>query len=477
MNEASLRGVPCFYRRLAARTTPVRAFEALYADEPRAFLYESLEAHGGQGRYSFIGARPRAVLRARRDQIELEIAGQVKTWRGNPLAALRELVRPQTDTPPVAPFCGGAVGYFGYDTVRYFERIADENPDDLNAPDAFFLVPQEVICFDHLDHVVHVLLFQESGHAERLDEIRGALSTCDGEEPATQTAVGSGADVPDSPLPPSNMTPAEFESMVEQAKEYIRAGDIFQVVLSQRFEFEVTAPPLTLYQALRRTNPSPYMYYLTLDDLHIAGSSPEVLVRLVGRRVVTRPLAGTRRRGRTPEEDAALEAELRTDPKEQAEHVMLVDLGRNDLGRVSEAGSIRLADVLQVERHSRVMHLVSNVEGWLREGLDAVDVLRATFPAGTVSGAPKVRAMEIIESLEPARRGIYAGAIGYLSLLGDMDLCIAIRTMVIRGRRGFIQAGAGIVADSIPRREYQETVNKARALLRAVELVRSGRIG
>lgn len=268
----------------------------------------------------------------------------------------------------------------------------------------------------------------------------------------------------------SNMTKEQFEHMVERAKEYIFAGDIFQVVLSQRFEFSLTTPPLRLYQALRLTNPSPYMYYLKLDDLHIAGSSPEMLVTLSGSKVVTRPLAGTRRRGHTPEEDEALARELQTDQKERAEHVMLVDLGRNDLGRVCEYGSIELSDLLQIERHSKVMHLVSNVEGWLLPNRDALDLFQAVFPAGTVTGAPKVRAMQIIDELEPVRRGVYAGAIGYFSLLGDLDLCIAIRTIVMRGNQGFIQAGAGIVADSISHLEYKETLNKAHALMRAVQL-------
>ncbi|NUQ49284.1 MAG: anthranilate synthase component I family protein, partial [Phycisphaerae bacterium] len=281
-------------------------------------------------------------------------------------------------------------------------------------------------------------------------------------------AVGAGGELSVR----SNMARPQFEAMVERAREYIRAGDVFQVVLSQRFEFEAAAPPLAYYRALRETNPSPYMYYLRLSDLHIAGSSPEVLVGLTGRRVLTRPLAGTRPRGATEEEDLALARELRADPKEQAEHVMLVDLGRNDLGRVCEGGSVRVSDVMEIERHSRVMHLVSSVEGWLREDCDAVDVFRATFPAGTVSGAPKIRAMQVIDELEPQRRGVYAGAIGYFSYLGDMDLCIAIRTMVLHRGRGHIQAGAGVVADSVAAREYEETLNKANALLRAARLAR-----
>jgi len=477
-----------WYRRVATRASPLKLFEALYAERPYAFLYESLEARGTRGRYSFLGARPRAVFEARRDQYTLR-SGQrldvVQAGRGAPLDALRRLIPRQSDTPPVAPFCGGAVGYLSYDAVRWCENLPARHADDAGVPDACFLFPQEVICFDHLEKVVHVLLFMDGGQPARFEQIVAALARiadADREgEPPGEPRLGPDLALPADPDPAgstaleasamrSNMTQAEFEAMVLRAKEYILAGDVFQVVLSQRLEFPLTAPPQRLYKALRDTNPSPYMYYLRLGELHIAGSSPEILVKLIGRKVVTRPLAGTRRRGRTAEEDEALAAELRADPKERAEHVMLVDLGRNDLGRVCEYGSVRLTETLEIERHSKVMHLVSNVEGWLRDGLDAFDVFRAVFPAGTVSGAPKVRAMQIIDELEPDRRGVYAGAIGYFSLLGDLDLCIAIRTIVMHGGRGYIQAGAGIVADSVPAREYDETLNKARALWRAVQL-------
>jgi len=500
MSLPSLPRVPCWYRRLPSRAVPLKLFQALYSDEPSAFLYESLESHGGRGRYSFIGAKPRAVFRCRADELELRVNGKTHSDTGPPLEALRRLIHVQSDAPPVAPFCGGAVGYLSYDTVRWAEAIPDENPDDLNVPDAHFLFPREVICFDHRDNVIHVLLYQQHKQEQRLDEIKAALAVIgEGEQPAPPLPdadalagenvacgphagrserenageVAAGVSWPVDTTLKSNMTKDEFGRMVARAKEYIYAGDVCQVVLSQRFEFPLTTPPLRLYQALRLTNPSPYMYYLKLDDLHIAGSSPEMLVTLIGRKVVTRPLAGTRRRGRTAEEDEALARELRADKKEQAEHVMLVDLGRNDLGRVCEYGSIGLTEVLEIERHSKVMHLVSNVEGWLREGRDALDVFRAVFPAGTVTGAPKVRAMEIIDELEPVRRGVYAGAIGYFSLLGDLDLCIAIRTIVMRGDRGFIQAGAGIVADSVPRLEYKETLNKAHALMHAVQVART----
>ncbi len=525
----------CWYRRLASRVSPLALFERLYAGEPYAFLYESLEAHGGRGRYSFLGARPHAIFSARGDALTLELDGTTHRDRGSPLEALRRLMPAQSDAPPVAPFCGGAVGYLGYDLVRWCEPVELRNPDDIGVPDVLMIFPREVLCFDHLEKLVHVLLYLPDGHERRHAELleaisgisdeatkrrsdegedtkarrhegtkgsdgamkrrreQGARGIIGGQTPSSglaerseqrpgdrRTAEGGCPPLPaESGCPPcdprtpgsaisSNMSPADFERMVERAREYIFAGDIFQVVLSQRFSFDLPAEPIGLYRALRVTNPSPYMYYLHLGDLHIAGSSPELLVRCVGRKVVTRPLAGTRRRGRDAAEDAALADELLRDEKERAEHVMLVDLGRNDLGRVCTPGSVELTEVLQIERHSKVMHLVSNVEGWLRDDCDAFDVVRATFPAGTVSGAPKVRAMQIIEELEPVRRGVYAGAIGYFSLLGDVDLCIAIRTLVMRHGKGYVQAGAGIVADSVPQREYQETVNKARALLEAV---------
>jgi len=469
MSLPPLPRIAAWHRRVAARAVPVRVFERLYGGEPWGFLYESLEAHGNHGRYSFIGGRPMAVFKARRDQLELCIDGQTHHERGSQLAALRKLIRTDADVPPVAPFCGGAVGYLAYDTVRWTEAIPDEKPDELGTPDACLLFPREVICFDHLDQVAHVVLFDGEHRERRLAEIQAALADSERRDEARVERVDDASIIDSVELKPG-MSRAQFERMVERAKEYIRAGDVFQVVLSQRFGFSLTVPPLKLYQALRITNPSPYMYFLKLDELHIAGSSPEVLVKLAGRRAVTRPLAGTRRRGANDAEDAALAAELLADPKERAEHVMLVDLGRNDLGRVCQFGTLKLSDVLQVERHSKVMHLVSQVEGWLRDGCDALDLYQAAFPAGTVSGAPKVRAMQIIEELEPVRRGIYAGAIGYFSLLGDMDLCIAIRTIVMTGDRGWIQAGAGIVADSRPELEYEESVNKARALMRAVQL-------
>ncbi|MBI5866656.1 MAG: anthranilate synthase component I [Planctomycetes bacterium] len=494
MTSKSAAGVECLpkvppfsYRRFATRAAPLALFERLYGGDPIAFLYESLESRGVRGRYSFVGGRPHWTLRAQGMSSRLTCGGRTQRIDGNPLETLRSLVRAHPEVPPVAPFCGGAVGYLSYDSVRWIERIPSKSINEPEIADAFFLFPREVICFDHLEKVVHVLVYSEDGREKRLRDIAAALASL---EPSSHSEEPAAAPAASAAFPPpgliANMTREQFCAMVLRAKEHINAGDIFQVVLSQRFEFSLsdvppdglatptpeTARALAVYRALRTTNPSPYMYFLRLEDLHIAGSSPEMLVRSYGRRVTTKPLAGTRRRGETPEEDALLETQLRADPKERAEHVMLVDLGRNDLGRVCEYGSVHATGIMDIERHSRVMHLVSTVEGWLADGRDAIDVFSAAFPAGTVSGAPKVRAMEIIDELEPTRRGVYAGAIGYFSLLGDVDLCIAIRSIVMKGEKGYIQAGAGIVADSSPEAEYEETLNKAAALFRAVAAVR-----
>src|SRR5262245_25360637 len=346
----------CTYRRLPARSAPLSLFESLYGSDEIAFLYESLENDGARGRYSFVGGRPLWTLRCKGDASELNIGGSTHTIAGNPLQTLRALVTVQPDVPPVAPFCGGAVGYLGYDSVRWIERIPDSHPDPLGIADAFFLFPREILCFDHVDKVVHVLLYQDRGQTERLAEIAAMLERSEREgsssasKPSTQAEPGRLPQSAAAPTLTANMTREQFFGMVARAKEYIHAGDIFQVVLSQRFEFAMSCAPLDLYRALRITNPSPYMYYLKLGDLHVAGPAPQLLGRASGRRVSSRPRAGTRRRGDTPAEDAALEAELRADPKERAEHVMLVDLGRNDLGRVCEYGSVDATDVLSVER-------------------------------------------------------------------------------------------------------------------------------
>jgi anthranilate synthase component 1 len=372
------------------------------------------------------------------------------------------------DVPGVAPFVGGAVGYLGYDMVRFYESIPNENPDDLQFPESLFIFPEEVIVFDHVAGETHLIVYADTHENGRLDYMEQYVLACN--RTASQTARNLVFSSPSRDTAPmsSRTSEPQFTEAVRRAKEHIHAGEIFQVVLSRRFDFTLQGSPLDLYKKLRATNPSPYMYLLNFAELQVLGSSPEMLVKLEGRRVVTRPLAGTRPRGSTPNEDIATEKDLLADEKERAEHVMLVDLARNDLGRVCKYGTVRTTEFLDIERYSRVIHLVSHVVGELAEGLDAFDVLRATFPAGTVSGAPKVRSMEIIDELETARRGVYAGAIGYFSVRGDMDMCIAIRTIVVHNRRGFIQAGAGIVADSEPDREFAETLAKASGLIRAV---------
>ncbi len=453
------------YRRMRGSPAPLDVYRALYDGERYGFIYESLEARGSRGRYSFLGGRPGRILRSAGREIEIEENGCVVKKDGNPLDELRDLLRGGPQALPFATFPGGAVGYLGYDVVRFHAPLRPDSREGLGLPDTFLLFPDELIVVDHLDEVVHLLSY---AGADRLERMAEAVRALDGrpEPPITVAPATEEARLEYR----SNRSKEDFEDAVRRAQDHIRRGDIFQVVLSQRLEFELPARPLDLYAALRRTNPSPYMYYLNLDGLELAGSSPEVLVKLTGRRVVTRPLAGTRPRGATEEEDRELAAELLADEKERAEHVMLVDLARNDVGRDCIAGSVRVDDYLQIERYSRVMHLVSNVTARLRDDRDAVDLFRSCFPAGTVSGAPKVRAMQIIDELEPSRRGPYAGAIGYFSYLGDMDLCIAIRTLVCHAGRGYVQAGAGIVADSVPELEHRETLNKARGLLDSLAL-------
>ena len=452
--------------------SPVVLFEALYSNQPHSFLYESLALRGEHGRYSFMGGRPRQVFRARGECIELTADGRTETRTTNVLDGLRAVLNAMPDPPDVVPFAGGVVGYFAFDMVRQFERLPVRAIDEWAAPDAYFLVPDEIVIFDHLDNTTNIILYGDSAKCSRLAEIQSAFDLCSEDDGDDRDF--SLVEIDEPPILKSNMTPEQFKAAVTRVREYILAGDIFQAVISQRFEAPFLGNPLRLYRALRRTNPSPYMYYLSMDDHHLLGSSPEVLVKLVGRTATSRPLAGTRPRGRTPEEDDALSEELLADPKEAAEHVMLVDLARNDLGRVCDYGTICVNRFREIERYPRVMHIVSSVEGKIREGLDALDLFRAAFPAGTVSGAPKCRAMEIIEELEPTRRGNYAGAFGYIDARGDMDLCIAIRTIIVRSGRAFAQAGAGVVADSQPGREYAETVNKARALFHALQLAGAG---
>ncbi len=472
--------IPLMREVLADLDTPLSVYLKL-ARGPYSYLFESVQGGEKWGRYSIIGLPARTVLRVRDHELTIERDGAVveRETVADPLEAVRRF-QARYRVPAVAGlprFTGGLVGYFGYETIRYIEpRLgAMHKPDAIGAPDILLLVSDEVVVFDNLKGKLYVVIHADPATSdayaaanERLDQLVARLN-----DPVTH-AVAPAARAVDETDFVSAFSQAGFERAVERALEYIRAGDIMQVVLSQRLTIPYTAAPLDLYRALRTLNPSPYMYFLDLADLHIVGSSPEILVRLEDGQVTVRPIAGTRPRGRDDAQDKRLEEELLADPKERAEHIMLVDLGRNDVGRVAKTGSVRVSDQMVIERYSHVMHIVSNVTGALRDGMDAIDVLRATFPAGTVSGAPKVRAMEIIEELEPTRRGIYAGAVGYLGWGGNMDTAIAIRTAVIKGGQLFIQAGAGIVADSIPRNEWDETMNKARAIFRAVALAAGG---
>jgi anthranilate synthase component 1 len=472
--------IPLMCEVLADLDTPLSVYLKL-ARGPYSYLLESVQGGEKWGRYSIIGLPARTVLRVSGNELAVEKDGHIVERDAvvDPLEAVR-VFKARYRVPGVAGlprFTGGLVGYFGYETIRYIEpRLgAMRKPDAIGAPDILLMVSDEVVVFDNLKGKLYVVIHADPEVAgayerasRRLDDLVAHLS-----DPVAHASLPAASPVNEADFV-SAFSQAGFEKAVERSLEYIRAGDIMQVVLSQRLAIPYAAAPLDLYRALRTLNPSPYMYFLDLRGFHIVGSSPEILVRLEDGAVTVRPIAGTRPRGRDEAEDRRLEEELLADPKERAEHIMLVDLGRNDVGRVARIGSVRVTDQLVIERYSHVMHIVSNVTGELKDGMDAIDVLRATFPAGTVSGAPKVRAMEIIEELEPTRRGVYSGAVGYLGWGGNMDTAIAIRTAVIKDGQLFIQAGAGIVADSIPRSEWDETMNKARAIFRAVALAAGG---
>jgi len=480
--QASL--VPIYREILADCETPVSAFLKI-ARGSHAFLLESVEGGEKWGRYSFLGTDPALVVTARGAEVRIDRrdGSQQRERTRDPLATLRQLLyryRPGAVTG-LPRFHGGAVGYLGYDAVRYFERLPASLDDDLGLPEMHLLVPDVVLVFDRMTHTIKVIanvMLDEgvdpgaaySAAAGRIDETVECLAR--GTVVAPRAPVHPKVSEPKSET--SNMTPAEYCRIVERAKEHIRAGDVIQVVLSQRFEMPLRVAPFDIYRRLRVLNPSPYMFFLQLGEVALAGASPEVMARVEGSEITVRPIAGTRPRGRTDEEDLAFERELREDPKERAEHIMLVDLGRNDVGRVAKVGSVQVTERMIIERYSHVMHLVSNVRGTLAPGSDCYDAFRATFPAGTLSGAPKVRAMEIIEELEGVRRGVYGGAVGYFGFSGNMDTCIAIRTAVAVGDRLFVQAGAGIVADSDPEREHRESVNKAEAVFSAARLAEAG---
>ncbi len=469
--------VPLVLETFADLDTPLSVYLKL-ANQPYTYLLESVVGGERFGRYSFIGIAAESRLEVRgNDCLEFE-RGELKcsTRVDDPLQYIRQYqTRYKVAAQPGLPrFCGGLVGYFGYDTIRYIEKKlrAVSKPDPLDLPDILLLLSEQLAVVDNLSGRIFLVVYVDPGLADayergrqRLKELLEALR-CPVSIPAASGAAPQQAR--------SEFGETAYLEVVERAKRYIFDGDIMQVVLSQRMTQPFGASPLALYRALRALNPSPYMFFFNFGGFQVVGASPEILVRLENGNVTVRPIAGTRPRGTTPAEDAALAKELLADPKECAEHLMLMDLGRNDLGRVAQTGSVRVTDNMTIERYSHVMHIVSNVEGRLKPGLDAIAVLKATFPAGTVSGAPKVRAMEIIDEFEPTKRGVYAGAVGYLGFNGDMDLAIAIRTAVLKHGHLYVQAGGGIVADSVPQNEWQETQNKARAVLRAAEMALAG---
>ncbi|WP_144406961.1 anthranilate synthase component I [Paenibacillus sp. IHBB 10380] len=472
--------IPVVKRLLSDMETPIRIFQR-YAQRDHAFLLESVEGGSQWARYSFIGTDPFLMISGKKGKIILEKNGEQEIMKGKPVEELKALLRmyrsPKLDDMP--PFTGGAIGFFGYDLLQYYEKLPAHAVDDLHMDDIRFMFCDSIIVFDHVKQQILLVgnVHIKEGDTDsdiqasyeivsrKLEDIAEQLQEQGPRENVNSRSIPLDVELGDIK---SNMTKEQYIANVEQAKEYIRSGDIFQVVLSQRFHIETEVSPLHVYRVLRTLNPSPYMYYLKMNEEIIVGTSPEALVKVDGDRAETRPIAGTRPRGENEQEDRELSEELMADEKERAEHLMLVDLGRNDLGRVSQFGSVKCDSFMEIERYSHVMHLVSNVSGRLREDKDFFDAFLSCLPAGTVSGAPKLRAMEIIAELEKEARGAYAGAIGYLGFTGNMDSCITIRTLIFRKGKAYVQAGAGIVWDSVPEKEYEETVNKAKALLKAI---------
>jgi anthranilate synthase component 1 len=486
--DASL--VPVYRQLVGDTLTPVSAFCKIQEGD-WAFLFESVVGGERLGRYSFLGSGPFLRFQAFGNRVQLleNTPSDPRPGR-QPPAAPQEFEHPDPlrlleeklaayrapHVPGLPRFSGGAVGYTGYDAVRYVERLPHPPPDDRQLPDLCFAFYDRMVIFDHINKTVAAVAH---AHIDPADPARSYQAACERVDRLVERLQQGVADLQLTDIAPagevrraftSNFAPGAYEQAVEKCKEYIRAGDIFQVVLSQRLTTTTTARPFDIYRTLRVVNPSPFMFYLRAGPLALVGASPEIMVRVEGDRVTIRPLAGTRPRGKTEEEDERLAAELIADPKERAEHIMLVDLGRNDVGRVARYATVQLSDVMTVERYSHVMHICSNVTGRLQPGKSAFDALRACLPAGTLSGAPKVRAMEIIDELEPQRRGPYGGAVGYVDFSGNMDTCIALRTLVLKGQTAYLQAGAGIVADSVPEKEREETMNKAMGLLRALEI-------
>jgi anthranilate synthase component 1 len=470
--------IPVFGEITADLETPVSAFMKIDRGD-YSFLLESVEGGEKIARYSFLGSGPSLVFRSKDGKVELTEDGNIKrfTAQSDPLGEMKKILKRYSfvHTPGLPRFCGGLVGFMGYDMVRFFEDLPVKNADDLKVPDSVFMLTDTILIFDHVKHKIKVVSnAYVSGDPSRaydsaVRKINSIVKMLNAPLSVKHRKPASGKIGIES-----NFSKGEFVSIVKKAKSYIRSGDIIQVVPSQRFSTDITCPGIDLYRSLRMINPSPYMYYLKMKDLSLVGASPELMVRCEDDVVKLRPIAGTRPRGKTDKEERRLEKNLLSSVKERAEHIMLVDLGRNDIGRVCKYGTVKVSELMTVEKYSHVMHIVSECTGKLRPDKDMFDVIRATFPAGTVSGAPKVRAMEIIEELENTRRGAYAGLVGYFSFSGNTDTCINIRTIVVKGGKAYVQAGGGIVADSDPCKEYQETVNKAKATIKAIEAAEKG---
>lgn len=479
--------IPVYKELLADLETPVCAF--LKIDQGKySYLLESVEGSEKVARYSFLGSKPALIFKSKAKNIEIIQGKRVKKFKSSdPLGEIKKLMQQYRFVPVqgLPRFCGGLVGFMGYDMVRFFEKIDDTNPDDLNLPDCLFLLTDTILIFDHTNHIIKIInnvhLKDKKTNLEiirayekatkKIEKIAEKLKKPLGKSPSPAVAYKKKIKVK------SNLTHKRFTDIVKKAKAYIKEGEIIQTVLSQRFSVKFSSSPFDIYRALRSINPSPYMFYLKLKDFCLVGSSPELFVRSEEGDVKVRPIAGTRARGKDERTDGKLIKQLLADPKERAEHIMLVDLGRNDIGRVCKYGSVKISEMMVIEKYSHVMHIVSEVKGKLRRDKDIYELIRAAFPAGTVSGAPKIRAMEIIDELENVRRGPYAGLVGYFSFSGNLDSCITIRTILTKGKSAYMQAGAGIVADSLPQREYRETKNKAKAMLEAVELAETGEIG
>lgn len=476
--------IPVYQELLADLETPTSAFLKIDQGE-FSYLLESVEGGKHLARYSFLGSKPALVFCSKANEIKIIKGEKIKKiTSGDPLAEIKKLMQQYRFVPVegLPRFCGGLVGFIGYDMVRFFEQLQDLNPDDLNLPDCLFILTDTILIFDHSKHLIKIInnvyLKNRKSKKEIIQAYTGAIRKIDDIVKKLKLPLGKSARrkalVERKIKVKSNLTQKKFTKIVKRAKDYIRSGEIIQAVLSQRFSVKITSSAFDIYRALRSINPSPYMFYLKLKDFCLVGSSPELFVRCEEGNIAVRPIAGTRPRGKDVREDGKLIKQLLADPKERAEHIMLVDLGRNDIGRVAKFGSVKMQEQMAIEKYSHVMHIVSEVRGKLGQDKDIFELIKACFPAGTVSGAPKIRAMEIIDELENRRRGPYAGLVGYFSFSGNLDSCITIRTLVIKGKTAYIQAGAGIVADSLPQREYQETKNKARAMLKAVEVAEAG---